>query len=356
MSPSSNVDVLQEKDIVVAIQEFADDAFVLKRDLEATKIQLSTVMPDMRFEPYDIFGEFIQSEQTVATTVRTVVIQGFRNVVDAAEDADCFVPEKAEEATAYLNALGKEDFTVETNKKSAAFEAALHRLFQALDSNIAELNEKASDDSKLAALSKELAVLKEKKKVAESKVCTTLSRHASSLGSLLNKEVFSEALAAGNESYQQQGKSGKVPAKNPLESWGGKVKKLGDKLPDAPDHSAISKEIDVLSSQIDKLQEQIHVLQAEKQRAARSVGQEAEIQESLAKYGGRFKVVAANLDKLKQVPKAAQIYVQDWQSFLGTGAAQDKLQLKEHTALLRARNQMFASIHTALTGFISRRV
>ncbi|KAJ7748179.1 hypothetical protein DFH07DRAFT_775802 [Mycena maculata] len=348
MSANGNVDVLQEKDIVAAIQEFADDAFVLKRDLEDTKI----------------FVDFVKSEQNVATTVHTVVIQNLaKNVVDAAEDAKCPVSEKAEEATAYLKVLAKTNFSVGTVQKSAAFSAAVLRVSQMLESRIMELKGKADDDSKLAALTKELAGLREKKRADESKT--------SGIGSLLNKQTVSEVISAGSKAYDNQVKSGKVPAKNPLGSAISKGKDFADKLPDEEDTSAIEKETAALSAQIDKLQQQIHVIQAEMEKAAQSAGEATELKERIGEYEGRFKVVAANLNKLEEVPKAGKLYVQEWETFLNTAAAQvndhrtarllclnanrkDKLRLSEQIGHLRARNQMFVSIDAALIAFCSR--
>ncbi|KAJ7182434.1 hypothetical protein C8R43DRAFT_967232 [Mycena crocata] len=345
----SNAQFLQETDIVTAINKFSNDAFVLKRDVEDTKIQLSTVMPGTLFEPYDILVEFIKSEQTIATTVHTKVIQNLSsNVVDAAEDTSCPVPEKAEEAQAYLTVLGKTDFSVGSDKKSAAFSAAIQTVSQMLDSHIAELNGKADDDSKLVPLNKELAGLKGKKSAAETKL--------TGIGSLLNKKVISEVISTGSATYDEQVKSGKVPGKNPLESVIGKAKKFGDKLPDAPDDDATAREIETLSAQIVKLQEKIHVLQAEQQKASQTAEEETALKETLNKYGERFKGVAKNLDKLQEVPKAAQNYVQEWQKFLGTTAARDTFQLKEHTNLLKSRSQMLSPIDEALTRFCSRTI
>ncbi|KAL0568956.1 hypothetical protein V5O48_013024, partial [Marasmius crinis-equi] len=131
MSPNGH---LQEQDIVAAIQQSSDEAFVLKQDLEDFKITLSILAPSINFEPYGVSNNFVRGAQTVATTVRTQVIQNLKmNVLDAARDPDCSVKEKVEEAVSFLKKLAKSDFALNTDRSTNDFSTAIQKVATALD-------------------------------------------------------------------------------------------------------------------------------------------------------------------------------------------------------------------------------
>lgn len=49
---------VQERDLVIAIKESSDEAFVLKKDLEDTKITLNQLAPGVNFKPYAVSVDF----------------------------------------------------------------------------------------------------------------------------------------------------------------------------------------------------------------------------------------------------------------------------------------------------------
>ncbi|KAJ7776032.1 hypothetical protein DFH07DRAFT_766974 [Mycena maculata] len=214
-----------------------------------------------------------------------------------------------------------------------------------LESRITELKGKADDNSKFV-LTKELAGLREKKRVSLTRDIffppTEFGRRKPA-----EQTTVSEVISVGSNAYDKQVKSGKVPAKNP---------EIRDLRGRTSQKSCQTRKIPMQSrrkSLIDKLQQQIHVIQAEMEKAAQSAGEATELKERIEEYEGRFKIVAANLNKLEEVPKAGKLNVQEWETFLSTAAAQDKLRLSKQIGHLRACNQMFVSIDAALIAFCS---
>ncbi|KAL0571394.1 hypothetical protein V5O48_010563 [Marasmius crinis-equi] len=340
---------LQEQDIVASIQQSSDGAFTLKQDLENFKITLSQLAPSIDFKPYAINNGFIKGAQTVATNVHAQVIQNLRmNVLDAAQDPDCSVKEKAEEATSFLKKLAKNNFVLDTGSSTNEFSNATQKVATELDSVTARLNDTAKDESKLKQLTAELASLKKKKADA-------LSKKPAPGQELLNKDDIGKILDEGSKNYDDVvAKGGKVPAKNPLASVAGKVKELSGNLPAGQNTDALQDEIDDLSARIVETEGNIYVTKEVIKKAKRDADEISSARESLRTFDDRFKGIAENLNRLQEVAKAAEGFVRDYNQFLGTEAAKDKGQLKAQTDLLGSRTSMLSQADPALASFTSR--
>ncbi|KAL0565744.1 hypothetical protein V5O48_016280, partial [Marasmius crinis-equi] len=172
---------------------------------------------------------------------------------------------------------------------------------------------------------------------------------------LLNKDDISKILDEGNKGYEEvAAKGGKLPSKNPLSSVTGKLRDLSGNLPAGQNTDGLQEEIEGLSARISETEGNIYAAKQVIENAKRDAIKTSTARESLGQFEERFKGVAENLNKLQEVAKAAEVFVQDYNRFLGTEAAKDKGQLKAQTDLLASHSDMLSQADPALAKFVSR--